>query len=84
MKSNTIRGMLNKILWSGELSRSSYSIVVVDRLSDTGFRIYELRRDVKLLDDRLIVEDTVIPYHRVVAVLKNGEVIWGRTVFQRK
>lgn len=84
MKSNTIRGMLNKIVWSGELNRSSYSIVVIDRLSSTGLRNYELCGDVRLLNDRLVVNDTVIPYHRVVAILKDGEVIWRRTVFQKK
>lgn len=84
MKNNTIRGILNKIVWSGEVSRSSYSIVVIDRLSSTGFRNYELCGDVRLLNDRLIVNNTVIPYHRVIAILKDGEVIWRRTAFQRK
>lgn len=84
MRNNTIRGMLNRILWSGELTRSSYSVVVIDRLSSSGFKIYELNTDVRLLDDRLVVDNTIIPYHRVVAILKEGKVIWRRPASQKR
>ncbi len=84
MKDNTIRGILNRVIWSGDIRRASYDIVVVDRLNVNGFRKYKLNEEVKVLNDRLIINDTIIPYHRVVAILKDGDVIWKRSAYQIK
>lgn len=84
MKDNTIRGILNRILWSGDVRRASYDIVVIDRLSVEGFRKYRLSEGVKVLSDRLVIDDTIIPYHRVVAILKDGDIIWKRSAYQIK
>jgi len=84
LKDNTIRGILNRVIWSGDIRRASYDIVVVDRLNVNGFRKYKLNEEVKVLNDRLIINDTIIPYHRVVAILKDGDVIWKRSAYQIK
>lgn len=84
MKTNTIRNELNKIYWRDASDRGKYSVVVIDRLSSNGLREYPLGDAVKILSDRLIVGDAIIPFHRVVAILRDGEVIWSRNVFQRK
>jgi len=78
VKNNTIAGILNKIKWSGEDLRS-YAIVVVDRVSPTGIKEIPLSNNIAIKKDRLVVnEKVVIPIHRVVAVKKDGEVIWSR------
>ena len=77
MKEGTIAAVLNKIKWKGEDLRM-YSVVILDRATSAGFREVVLS-NVEIKRDRLIINgDTVIPIHRVVAVKKNGEVIWLR------
>ncbi|MCD6340652.1 MAG: DUF504 domain-containing protein [Desulfurococcales archaeon] len=78
MKNNTIAGILNKIKWSKEDLRR-YAIVVVDRVSPTGLKEIPLSNNVAIKKDRLIInEKVVIPIHRVVAVKRDGEVVWSR------
>ncbi len=78
MKNNTIAGMLNKIKWSKEDLRR-FTIVVVDRVSPTGLKEIPLSNNVAIKKDRLIInEKVIIPIHRVVAVKRDGEVVWSR------
>ncbi len=78
MKNNTIAGMLNKIKWSKEDLRR-FAIVVVDRVSPTGLKEIPLSNNVAIKKDRLIInEKVIIPIHRVVAVKRDGEVVWSR------
>lgn len=84
LKINTIRNELNKAYWGDVAERRKYRVLVIDRLSDSGLKEYPLSDDIRILSDRLIVGDAVIPFHRIVAILKDGEVIWRRNAFQRK
>ncbi len=84
MRVNTIRNELNRAYWTDASERRKYSVLVIDRLSINGLKEYSLSDDVKILSDRLVIGDTVIPLHRVVAILRDGEVVWRRNVFQRK
>ncbi|MEM1898043.1 MAG: RNA repair domain-containing protein [Sulfolobales archaeon] len=84
MKVNTIRNELNRAYWQSSSERRKYSVLVVDRLSESGFKEYSLVDDVKILNDRLVVGNTVIPFHRVIAILRDGEVIWRRDALQKK
>ena len=78
MKNNTIAGILNKIKWGKEDLRR-FTIVVVDRVSPTGLKEIPLSNNVAIRKDRLIInEKVVIPIHRVVAVKRDGEIVWSR------
>ncbi len=84
MRTNTIRNELNKVYWRESSERHRYSVLVIDRLSESGLKEYRLSDDVQILSDRLVLGDAVIPFHRVVAILKDGEVVWRRNVSQKK
>jgi len=78
VKNDTIAGILNKIKWSKEDLRR-FTIVVVDRVSPTGLKEIPLSNNVAIKKDRLIInEKVVIPIHRVVAVKRDGEIVWSR------
>ena len=78
MKNDTIAGILNKIKWSKEDLRR-FTIVVVDRVSPTGLKEIPLSNNVAIKKDRLIInERVIIPIHRVVAIKRDGEVVWSR------
>ncbi|MEM2021970.1 MAG: RNA repair domain-containing protein [Zestosphaera sp.] len=60
-----------------ELNR--YSIVIVDRRVGGGLREVSLAGVSKLMRDRVVIEDTVIPLHRVVEIKRGDEVLWRRS-----
>ena len=79
MKANTIEGMLNKIKWvSSEEELRRYEVVILDRIEPSGTRRIRLGGNVQILRDRLLVEDSIIPMHRVIEILKDGEIVWRR------
>jgi len=82
LKDGTLRSILNRIYWGNRDELHNYSILVIDRLAVNGTKVYGLSNDIKVLSDRIIIEDKVIPLHRVIAVLRNGEVIWRRSASQ--
>lgn len=84
MRVNTIRNELNKIYWSNSSELSRYSVLVIDRLCEGGLREYRLGSNIKILNGMLVIDDTVIPFHRIVAILRDGEVIWRRDVYLKK
>ncbi|MCC6022723.1 MAG: RNA repair domain-containing protein [Sulfolobales archaeon] len=84
MRVNTIRNELNKIYWSRNSELSRYSILVIDRLCEGGLREYRLEGNIKILNGVLVMDDTVIPFHRIVAILRDGEVIWRRNAYLKK
>ena len=83
----TIRSMLNKILWSDKENISNYEIILVDRLAQSGMKRINLANVNEITQDSIIlkINNKVvrIPIHRIVAILKNGEVFWKRNVYQR-
>ncbi len=86
MKKNTIRNRLTRLVWSPD--KDSYKVLVVDRLAPGGVKAIEMRC-VQRVDSTYIHvkcweggEETLIPLHRVVAILKEGEEVWSR--FQRQ
>lgn len=84
MRVNTIRNELNKIYWSRNSELSRYSILVIDRLREGGLREYRLGGNIRILNGVLVMDDTVIPFHRIVAILRDGEVIWRRNAYLKK
>ena len=78
LKNNTIAGILNKIKW-GKDDLRRYAVIIVDRISPSGLKEINLGDDVVIGKDRLIIGgEAVIPIHRIVAIKKDGEVIWSR------
>jgi uncharacterized protein (UPF0248 family) len=84
LRVNTIRNELNKIYWSRNSELSRYSILVIDRLREGGLREYRLGGNIRILNGVLVMDDTVIPFHRIVAILRDGEVIWRRNAYLKK
>lgn len=57
-----------------------YVMVVLDRRVGSGLREVRLSEVVRLMRDRVILGDAVIPLHRVVEIRRSGEVLWRRGV----
>ncbi|MEM2128100.1 MAG: RNA repair domain-containing protein [Candidatus Methanosuratincola sp.] len=80
----TIREMLNKIKWSSGGGLGGYGIVIVHRGSPGNRRVIR-GEDVTDIAPRALIcseggEEVVIPYHRVVALIRDGRVVWNRRV----
>lgn len=58
---------------------SNYVIVVLDRKSSKSLKEIKVSEVTKLMKDRLVLGDAVIPLHRVVEIRKLGEVLWRRS-----
>jgi len=56
-----------------------YVIVVLDRKSSNSLREIRVSEVTKLMKDRLVLSDAIIPLHRVVEIRKSGEVLWRRS-----
>ncbi len=73
--------IISRALWSGDDLRR-YELIVIDRAIEGGIRKISLSQVVKVHKDRVIIRSTtgysVIPIHRVVGIVKDGEVIWSR------
>ncbi len=79
MKEGTIRAELSKILWTSQPEELlEYEVIYVDRMMPSGLGSLNLGQNAKVLSDRILIDDRVIPLHRVVEVRKGGEVIWKR------
>jgi uncharacterized protein (UPF0248 family) len=55
-----------------------YVIVVLDRKTVNSLKEVKASEITKLMKDRLVLGDTVIPLHRVVEIRRRGEVLWRR------
>jgi len=55
-----------------------YVIVVLDRKTISSLKEIKASEITKLMKDRLILGDAVIPLHRVVEIRRRGEVLWRR------
>jgi len=76
--------MLSKIKWTSSKSElKRYAVIILDRSNASGTREIRLNDYVKILRDRLIVGDSVIPMHRVIEIRKEGETLWRRNAFLR-
>jgi len=56
-----------------------YVIVVLDRKTVSSLKEIKASEITKLMKDRLILGDAVIPLHRVVEIRRRGEVLWRRS-----
>jgi len=56
-----------------------YVIVVLDRKTVNSLKEVKASEITKLMKDRLVLGDTVIPLHRVVEIRRRGEVLWRRS-----
>jgi uncharacterized protein (UPF0248 family) len=79
-----IRELLNRIRWDKEFAKAEFLIGYYDRLEDALFFV-PLKRvvqepgnhfSVKIMDDEGVVH--LVPFHRIKAVYRNGELIWKR------
>jgi len=82
VKKNTIRNELIRVLWSRD--KDQYSVVIIDRLDPRGFKhisascirhVDKAYIHVKCRDEE---EETLIPLHRVQAILRGGAETWSR------
>jgi uncharacterized protein (UPF0248 family) len=55
-----------------------YVIVVLDRKTVNSLKEVKASEITKLMKDRLVLGDAVIPLHRVVEIRRRGEVLWRR------
>lgn len=56
-----------------------YVIVVLDRKTVNSLKEVKASEITKLMKDRLVLGDAVIPLHRVVEIRRRGEVLWRRS-----
>lgn len=78
----TIRDTLNKIKWSGKGGLGGCEIVIIHRGAPGNRRVIR-GEDVADVAPRALIcieggQEVVIPYHRVVSLVRDGEVIWSR------
>ncbi|HDD26420.1 MAG TPA: DUF504 domain-containing protein [Acidilobales archaeon] len=82
LREGTIRAVINKVLWTQKERLSSYEVIVIDRLEESGIKRYSLDKLKRLESDSLVLDkegrEVRIPLHRVIALMKNGEVVWQR------
>jgi uncharacterized protein (UPF0248 family) len=78
VKEPTIRELLNRLRWAPPGGKLDVSLAVIDR---EGSRVHE--RQVLFADVRdiaaaglVLADGTFLPYHRLVAIRCNGEVLW--------
>lgn len=57
----------------------SYVMVVLDRKASNSLKEIRLSEVTKLMKDRVVLGDTIIPLHRIVEIRKSGEVLWRRS-----
>lgn len=72
-----IKKIINTVSLEG---LGEYVIVILDRRVGSGLREVRLGEVVRLMKDRLILGDAVVPLHRVVEIRRSGEVLWRRGV----
>ena len=79
-----LRNILNKLIWDERESLEDYEIIYVHRGAEGGLRRLRASRIAKVgkswFSFREGEEETVIPFHRVAAVidLKTGREVWRR------
>ncbi len=73
-----VRKTLNKYRWHPELDFSKVCVYYVDRLDPKGYRILKGSDIVDLGDKFIFTREGMIPYHRVIKIEYNGEIIWRR------
>lgn len=78
-----IKDIINKILWKYSNLLDEYLLVVVDRVSQSGFRYIEFKNIKHVNKNYIYIADSnntvAIPIHRVIMIeKKNGEIIWRR------
>jgi len=77
-KKSEIREVLSRIIWSDN-NLKNYELIIRDGRSTRSIKLESVN---KILSDRLIIgneeEAKVIPLHRIISILRNGEIIWQR------
>lgn len=86
MKEGTIRSVISKVIWTKKYELHKYKVIIIDRLEKSGVKEYFLSDLKELKSDSLVFfknyKEVRIPLHRVIALIKNGEVIWRRSAYQ--
>ncbi|MEM1541516.1 MAG: RNA repair domain-containing protein [Ignisphaera sp.] len=79
-----IKEAINRIIWKHRDSLEEFLIVIIDRMTTTGYR-YIPFSCIKNADNNYIYvsnevnEFIAIPIHRVIRIeKKNGEIVWKR------
>ncbi|MCD6324206.1 MAG: DUF504 domain-containing protein [Desulfurococcales archaeon] len=79
MKEGTIRAALSRVLWTSPPEElREYEVVFIDRGEPSGLSTLRLGGEVKVLRDRIVVGEKIIPLHRVLEIRRGGEVVWRR------
>ncbi len=73
-----VRKTLNEYKWRGDKDFSLIEVQYIDRLSPSGFAILRGDDIVDLGQKFIFTKSGMIPYHRVIRILYNGEVIFER------
>ena len=73
-----VKKTLNEYKWRNDRDFSKIEVYYVDRLNPRGYAILVGDDIVDLGDKFIFTRNGMIPYHRVIRILYNGEVIWTR------
>ncbi len=73
----TIKDLLNKIRWDSKEDPEGYEIVYTDRVLKKEIRI-RFKDVSKIEDEFIIVNEAMIPLHRIVKVYKKNKLVWER------
>ncbi len=79
----TIKDIINKIIWDKNLDKGEFSIFYLDRIENKKIEIEF--NDIKRIEDNFIViekndEEVQIPLHRIREVRKKGKLFWSRDI----
>ena len=79
MKRAIVERILKKLWWIDGRTLENVVISIIDRTGNVkNIKDIRLSKDSKVLRDRIIIDDTVIPTHRVIAIKHKGVVIWRK------
>ncbi len=73
-----VKKTLNEYRWRPDTDFSKVEVQYIDRLSPKGYAVLRGDDIVDLGDKFIFTRQGMIPYHRVIRILYDGEVIWER------
>lgn len=74
-----IKDLLNKIKWDEKEDPKDYEIVYMDRILQQEIKI-KFKKISKIEENFMIIDEAMIPLHRIVKVYKRGKLVWERKI----
>ncbi len=74
-----VRKILNEYKWRRDRDFTLIEVHYIDRLNPKGYAILKGEDIMDMGDKFIFTKNGMIPYHRVIRILYNGEVIFERT-----